>query len=680
MAPWSCSAVLSRCALRALLMAVLSAAPLAALAAPAPLVVHDLGRATQTLDGPWQFHTGDNPGWAAPGFDDSSWQALQAGVPWDAQGHWGYTGFAWYRRHIEFAPGTPPDLNLALYLPAVDSACEVYWNGRLVGRIGKVPPHPLWYQNAYGRIGSGTSDVPLGPPQPGVLAIRVWKAPTILFADPEEGGIVDAPRIGSADAIAAFETGITYDWLYGNEFNLAVVFLCTVLSLLCLLMGLRNRMYQRAGNTSLLLWLAVALTFPLEFFLFLDVPGLLPFRWNYGLIAILIGIYEAALWFVLIDLLGLKENRRLVRWTWGVIAVMWAFEILDGGLQLIDWSSMPHRFLPWDIAMTVLAVVAELWGVVVVLFAFRRRHDAARWTLAVCALVANLVQALDDISGMGLRWTHWTLNSYITRPLLSVFGNNLDARTISNTLLLIAILYAAWRYSVEQSRRQNDIEQEYRSAQELQRLLIPEELPTLPGYHLASAYRPAQEVGGDFFQLIPLPGEAALLVIGDVSGKGLHAAMTVALIVGALRSTVETTTDPAEILAALNRRVHGRLRNGFVTCLVLHLNAEGNCRMANAGHLPPFLNGREVALPPALPLGIVPAAEYETAAVRIAPGDHLTLYTDGLPEARNEQGELFGFTRIAAIAHEAAESIASAAQHFGQEDDITVLTLKFAHA
>jgi hypothetical protein len=102
--------------------------------------------------------------------------------------------------------------------------------------------------------------------------------------------------------------------------------------------------------------------------------------------------------------------------------------------------------------------------------------------------------------------------------------------------------------------------------------------------------------------------------------------------------------------------------------------------LGHAGHLPPFLNGEEIALPPALPLGLVPDAEYEPIEVSMSSGDRLTLYTDGLLEARNVTGELFGFTRIAEFlaTPRDAKEIAEAAQQFGQEDDITVLTLTFA--
>jgi len=355
-------------------------------------------------------------------------------------------------------------------------------------------------------------------------------------------------------------------------------------------------------------------------------------------------------------------------------------------MVLLDWTRLfPRQFVYIDVASTIPIELLEMYVLVIVGFALRKRLDAARWLLAIASVVSALETGISDISGLGIRWTHWTLHHQLYRPLFTIAGAPINVATLVELFLLVSILYAAWRYSVEQNQRKNVLEQEFRSAQEIQQILIPEELPAIAGYTLTSAYLPAQEVGGDFFQIIPLGGESgsdsgrvAIVVLGDVSGKGLKAAMTVSLLVGAIRSTVEATQDPAEILAALNRRLYGRMQGGFATCLVLRLDASGNGTLANAGHLPPFLNGSELQLTPALPLGLLPDAEYETSALNLAADDRLILYTDGVLEARNAAGELFGFARIAEISSKTSEQIAKAAQKFGQDDDITVLTLTLA--
>jgi hypothetical protein len=448
-----------------------------------------------------------------------------------------------------------------------------------------------------------------------------------------------------------------------------------VLGLLALLFWLRNR------RQFMPLWLSIALLFPAaETWITTSAAGV-SFRLAYGLIGLAVALDDAAIWFLLIALLGLDNRKGLVRWTWILASAAMALDMVDTVCQCFDWTTWPdHLFLHLDVASTLPAVLVSLWGLVLVVAALRKRLDPARWVLAVAALLSDLRQGIEDLTGLGVRWTHWTVYQRLHGPLLKIGASPLNASAIINTVLLLALVYSAWRYSAEQSERQSAMVQEFRNAQALQQVLVPESLPALAGYEVSSAYRPAQEVGGDFFQLIALADDAALLVIGDVSGKGLPAAMAVAMIVGAIHSTAEMTDDPATMLWALNRRLHGRLRGGFATCLALRMDASGRCSIANAGHLPPFLNGAEVAVLPALPLGLTPDADYEQSELQIASGDQLTLYTDGLLEARNGAGELFGFARIAEIARLSAEAIADAAQAFGQDDDITVLTVARAGA
>jgi serine phosphatase RsbU (regulator of sigma subunit) len=170
------------------------------------------------------------------------------------------------------------------------------------------------------------------------------------------------------------------------------------------------------------------------------------------------------------------------------------------------------------------------------------------------------------------------------------------------------------------------------------------------------------------------------VVIGDVSGKGMPAAMTVSLLVGTFRTLAHYTQLPGEILRGMNQRMIGRNSGGFTTCLVLRADVDGSLIVANAGHIPPYLDGKELALENGLPLGLRSESAYTESTLQLAPGAQLTLFTDGVLEARNPQGELFGFERTATISTQSAEAIAAAAQHFGQEDDITVLTVTFAHA
>jgi phosphoserine phosphatase RsbU/P len=202
--------------------------------------------------------------------------------------------------------------------------------------------------------------------------------------------------------------------------------------------------------------------------------------------------------------------------------------------------------------------------------------------------------------------------------------------------------------------------------------MIPHEKVATPGFEVDSVYNPATEVGGDFYH-IDAPADGGLLVvIGDVAGKGLTAAMNVSMVVGALRRATERS--PAKILESLNRVLLGS--ESYTTCQAAWFGANGELVIANAGHLPPYLNSQEVALPGGLPLGVLPENSYEEVRLYLHPGDRILLLSDGVVEARQVSGELFGFDRVHNLSNQSAFYIADAAKAFGQEDDITVLTVR----
>jgi serine phosphatase RsbU (regulator of sigma subunit) len=144
-----------------------------------------------------------------------------------------------------------------------------------------------------------------------------------------------------------------------------------------------------------------------------------------------------------------------------------------------------------------------------------------------------------------------------------------------------------------------------------------------------------------------------------------------------VRALAHVFADPGKLLAEINERLVGRLQGGFATAVALRLTANGNCTLASAGHLPPFLNGYELNLPGAFPLGIVGGVDYQAIHFELRASDRLVLFTDGLLEARNLSGELYGFARLHDLfsARPTAAQATEAAVAFGQDDDITVLTL-----
>ena len=644
-------------------------APLCARAAVAPappLNIAGLGNATARIDGDWQFHLGDNPAWASPDLDDSSWEPIAVDKPWGMQNHFAYTGYAWYRRHVNFSPMPPGDSNLELLMPPIEDIYEAYWNGKAIGHLGKMPPLPNVYRGLPAQV------VGLGRAQSGVLAFRVWKGPSLSSDNGERGGLNGAPLVGTPEAIAAYKASLDYRWLTGRLFAFAMQLVYALMSLIGFVAWFRNR------SRRVLLWMSV---WSSALLLSVIIGGLrLPLTAALvtGLAQPILSLADISIWYLLLYLLELDRHPFLPRWTRVLAWVSVVCGASDGLLTAFDWSG-PHVLVLQiaDAVLTLPTMLIEVFPVVLICFALGKRLNVARWLVAVVAAFTQLTLGFQNITAQGERFTHWTISDKVSTPLFVMAGAVFNLSAIEFALLLLAILYAVYRYTVEQGEHQAAIEQEFKSAQELQQVLIPETLPSLQGYAITSAYRPAQQVGGDFFQLISRADGSALLVLGDVSGKGLKAAMTVSLIVGTIRTVAETSDDPAEMLNSLNRRLDGRLQDGFATCLALWLDAEGNCVIANAGHLSPFLNRNDFVLPGALPLGLDPEIAYEKTHLRLAIGDRLTLYTDGLLEARNTAGELFSFERVKTLlaTQPDAEQATEAAVAFGQEDDITVITL-----
>ncbi|MGB7265629.1 MAG: PP2C family protein-serine/threonine phosphatase [Terracidiphilus sp.] len=247
-------------------------------------------------------------------------------------------------------------------------------------------------------------------------------------------------------------------------------------------------------------------------------------------------------------------------------------------------------------------------------------------------------------------------------------------------LLGVATLAIFVRDLIHDRAEKQRLAAELAASRAVQQVLLAEEIAAVPGFDIRSVYAPHGEVGGDFFQIVPAVNGGALIVIGDVSGKGISAAMMVSWLVGTLRALTRTIASPAELLAGLNQCVQGRSHGGFTTCLILRVEPSGTVTTANAGHIQPYWNGEELLCENGLPLGLVAESNYRESTFQVSAGDQLTLVTDGVVEARNNIGDLFGFDRTRAISTQSAESIARAAQSFGQEDDITVLTLALTPA
>lgn len=631
-----------------------------------PLSIQGLGPSAVQLDGPWQFHLGDDPRWASSSFDDSRWETINVASSWGSQSHPGYTGYAWYRRHIKIDTLAGDKSTYALLMPQVDDAYEVYWNGKLIGRCGKLPPSPYWYYTSLFRRFA----VPLA--DSGTIAIRVWKSP-LLFVDPDSlGGMNGPPLLGDSDTIAAqlaaISAGTSQQFLY--DYTLIILYgFVTLFSLV---------LWNRDRAVELFLWLAIFTATPILLFIiqgFFPIPISISYGWGRGLNQPIYALNHISLWFLLLWLLQLNENRVLVRWTQGLAICTFAAGLLDGALAFF-WGSAGLKMQWADAILTVLILLVEVFPFVLIAFGLRQSLETSRWLVALSALVSQMIDTIADACAAGQRFTHWTLFEIVNTPLFTIYGVAFRVADLAAIALFISILYAVYRYTVEQQARQGVLEREMHSAREIQRVLIPDTLPSLDGFAVTSAYQPALEVGGDFFQIIREEEGSTLVALGDVSGKGLKAAMTVSLIVGVLHSLSEARVSPVQMLEKLNHCLCGRLQGGFVTAVILRLHKNGQVTLANAGHLPPILNQRELEIEGSLPLGLLPFATYDEVCILLHPGDQLSLYTDGVLEARSTTGELYGFDRLHTLfaSRPSAQQAMDAAVAFGQEDDITVLT------
>jgi hypothetical protein len=631
-----------------------------------PFVIEGLGRGTISLDGPWQFHTGDDTTWANPNFDDSNWEHLDISRPWGDQGHWDYAGRAWFRRHIDFtgAPGDTPDL--ALFVPSAVCSYQVYWNGRLIGSTGRMPSPVMQNQS--------TSQIfPLGNPGRGILAFRVSTTPLDSTTAGDQLGSIATPRVGNIESIANLAAREHASTLRRIFLEIVQVMVYGLLFLLGALVWLRNR------DQKLLFWMSAFLLAD-ALWISLD-PVLSPWLLSSPVACAFYGptfhsLEDIALWYLLLYLLDLDRYPALMRWARTLAWIMLSSSILDDLVFLMPYrDTHPLTFESLDALATVGFSLPEIFPLVLIALAFKQRMAPARRFVAVAAFLSDMYFVVGHTAEQGERFTRWTLYNTMTSPLFTVAGVDVSMPAILSLLLVCAIVYAVYRYMVEQGKRQTALEQEYRNARAVQQVLIPDAIPSVPGFYIESIYKPAGEVGGDFFQIIPTRNGGVLAVIGDVSGKGMPAAMTVSLLVGTVRTLAHFTQSPAAILSAMNQRMLGRGQGGFTTCLVLRADPDGTLTAANAGHIAPYLAGKELPLENGLPLGLAAESTYPESTFQLAPEAQLTLLTDGVVEARNNTGALFGFERTAAISRDSAEAVAQTAQAFGQDDDITVLTL-----
>jgi serine phosphatase RsbU (regulator of sigma subunit) len=246
----------------------------------------------------------------------------------------------------------------------------------------------------------------------------------------------------------------------------------------------------------------------------------------------------------------------------------------------------------------------------------------------------------------------------------------------------------------QEIRERERVEQELSVAQRIQQASLPKEVPTLEGWQIAPYYQPAREVGGDFYDFHLLSEGRLGLVVGDATGKGVPAALVMATTCGMLQLAAQAldSPSPGEVLERVNETLVARIpANMFVTCFYAILDPKsGRLFYANAGHDLPYLwHGGEAEELRArgMPLGLMPGMGYEEKEITLQAGESALFYSDGLVEAHDPKGEMFGFPRLRELMAEHGgkrslgdllleELYSFVGEGWEQEDDITLLTLK----
>jgi hypothetical protein len=620
---------------------------------------------------------GDSPVWAQPDFDDSGWSTmdfapqndrfdLTAGpgsfVPgWTAKGFSNLTGYAWYRLRVRVAN---PGQSVSLKMPAdFDDAYQVYANGQFVGQFGRFESSPPTFFMSRPEVFA------LPPPASNgdiELALRFYMSPVSTLST-SAGGMHEPPIIGlplTLRLIASTQnTGIAFSH-FGQ--------LLTTLLFLLLAPGVLWAWLQNRRELTFL-WLFIELATSILFFVlgWMELASWLPFDstefWRSGVLdSIWVPGWIMVWWYWF----GLNEKRWI---PWAAWLITFADAVVEAlalaPVRNINFLSLGLRNSFNDISLFLVAANCVLLLIVLV---EGYRRDRTEGLLAAAPILLLEIGAL---------FNYFSSLFNVPYPSLHIFSLSIDIGSIASILLALVVAVLAVRRFLRNRVRvelaRQVIEQDLEQARELQQhVLIPDEINS-PDFNVEAAYHPDQVVGGDFFQTIAGRDGNLLVVIGDVSGKGISAAMLVSVLVGAARTRANDSFDPASMLAVLNQRLVGRSGGHFATCLVAELQADGRLRMANAGHIAPYLNGAEIPFAGSLPLGLAGKVEPSLQALQLRPGDQLTFITDGVVEARNAGGELFGFARARIICNEPVSEIVRRAQEFGQNDDITVLRVDY---
>jgi hypothetical protein len=624
-------------------------APTPSATANAPFDATRTGTPVDLRNTPWRFAPGDDPHWADPAFDDSQWKTMTAAKPFAQQGYPTPRGFFWLRLHLRMKPDAA-NQEIAVY----QASYQIFVNGRLLGQQGGMPDHPAYYHAVMQTYPILLDSVRGGS---AVIAIREWFSPVTTAPLPYI-------RLGDKNVLDGVRDGFIEEGVL--DFVSQVI-----RGVVALMIGLwALALFRVQPGHREYLWLgAMGLIEPFRHF-YEMFSYLFPVSFWRSLFAheLLDSLFYISFLIFICHFLRLRVN-----WPVRIVCAFYLLKILSLVAYVHGWASADVD----DTALFVAGTSMALIGPWLAIRQYRRGdREAGMLLVAVVVLaVQHIAQEMDRLFGM----FHMRARTGSLIPTIHLGPVPVTQYTVTWLLFYLSFGAIMLRRSLAITRQQQRTAEELEAARSVQAFLLGREA-SAPGYTVESAYLPAQEVGGDFFQTIAGTDGSLLAVIGDVAGKGLQAAMRVSMLIGAVR------LSPNEAPAALLRKLNGVLlqdgSSGFTTCLAARLDADGTVTIANAGHLSPYINGQELTIDGGLPLGVAAGIDYTEQTFPFVFGDVMLLMSDGVVEARNPTGELFGFERMArtAAAVSGADSLAATARAFGQDDDITVLLLQRAMA
>jgi phosphoserine phosphatase RsbU/P len=621
----------------------------------------------------WRVGVTSDPDAANPDFDDSKWAVRNAGEAIaDVEGgdesdrpdsH--DRRYVWFRLHLKLAKNHGPQA-LLIELPVTQNTSmnplgapglDVYVNGRHIKPEGPHGDAPLSYEEI-SRI--YRPDLP--PDETNVtLAIRTLYVPFGYYAYTSFFSKRSLRFGNPEDLRRAWDL-----WFLHSLFERLPRLVNAILLIVLALFLLALYFTQRGHVEYLLLALHELVQAPIGF---IDLEGSLARIDQLWYVAMVLQLVAISAYLYFEFLIAFLELRRrwyitLLRYTSPILLGVGPTTLLMGGHGWLILLTIGVVYLGsfiwitgWFLFVFITLIMATL----------RRNFEAG---LLLIPFVLSIIGIVEPILTGGMsqslgRPYHSPLTIQ-AGPIPIHFASIADFTGLLAIVLIIFVRFLRIQHDRERAKS------ELAAARSVQELMIPHEKLETPGYQVDSVYKPATEVGGDFFHVQPTGDGGLLVVIGDVAGHGLKAAMNVSMLMGALRRIPEKR--PSKILEALNRVVAGS--ESLTTCQAIWFGANGELVMASAGHPHPYLNTQEIVLPGGLPLGALADISYDEVSLYLHPGDRLLLLSDGVVEARRPTGELFGFDRVHNLSNQSAFYIADAAKEFGQEDDITVLTVR----